>query len=429
MVKLLIIADDFTGALDTGVQCAARGAVTRVVTDPAFDFASTDAAVQVLVLDAETRHLPPAQAGSLVRKAVGRALQAGIPYIYKKTDSALRGNIGAELAAVLEASGTDRLPFIPAFPKTGRITQNGIHLIDGIPVAQSVFGQDPFEPVRHSRVSDILAEQTDVPAVHRRAGDPAGDEPGIQVFDAATDDDLLQIGWQLGTAGVHLSAGCAGFAQVLAGLLALDGAAPDSPKLRSPFFVVCGSVNPVTLRQLDAAQQSGFPRFQLLPEQKLLPEWLESRDCSKSVQTWLEAACRTGRCILDSNDPREDSTAARDFASQHGMDIEQVRVRISAALGSLMKQLLDNGLEATLMCTGGDTLLALMRTVNVAELTPVCELATGVVLTKFVYRGKPYDIISKSGGFGAPDLLCRLAELIGTGTNKKEDTVCLRNTI
>ena len=33
MVKLLIIADDFTGALDTGVQFAARGAATRVITD------------------------------------------------------------------------------------------------------------------------------------------------------------------------------------------------------------------------------------------------------------------------------------------------------------------------------------------------------------------------------------------------------------
>ena len=39
MVKLLIIADDFTGALDTGVQFAARGAATRVITDPAFALA------------------------------------------------------------------------------------------------------------------------------------------------------------------------------------------------------------------------------------------------------------------------------------------------------------------------------------------------------------------------------------------------------
>lgn len=38
MIKFLMIADDFTGALDSGVQFAARGARTRVVTDPAYDF-------------------------------------------------------------------------------------------------------------------------------------------------------------------------------------------------------------------------------------------------------------------------------------------------------------------------------------------------------------------------------------------------------
>ena len=79
MVDLLIIADDFTGALDTGVQFAARGAATSVITDPAFDFAGVNAGVRVLVLDAETRHLAPERAYALVRQAAARALDAGIP--------------------------------------------------------------------------------------------------------------------------------------------------------------------------------------------------------------------------------------------------------------------------------------------------------------------------------------------------------------
>ena len=68
MVKLLIIADDFTGALDTGVQFAARGAATRVITDPAFAFAGAEPGLQVLVLDAETRHVAPEQAYAVVRR-------------------------------------------------------------------------------------------------------------------------------------------------------------------------------------------------------------------------------------------------------------------------------------------------------------------------------------------------------------------------
>ena len=37
----------------------------------------------------------------------------------------------------------------------------------------------------------------------------------------------------------------------------------------------------------------------------------------------------------------------------------------------------------------------------------------GVVLTSFSYKRKTHYIIAKSGGFGDPDLLCRLAEQIG----------------
>ena len=103
------------------------------------------------------------------------------------------------------------------------------------------------------------------------------------------------------------------------------------------------------------------------------------------------------------------------YARAHGLTTEDLRVRISTQLAGLMKRMLDGGLDATILCTGGDTLLALMRAVGVAELTPVRELATGAVLTNFVYKEKTYSIISKSGGFGEPQLFCELAALVGAG--------------
>ena len=68
---------------------------------------------------------------------------------------------------------------------------------------------------------------------------------------------------------------------------------------------------------------------------------------------------------------------------------------------------------------GGDTLLALMQAVGTHELTPVCEMAPGVVLTSFVYGGRVRYILVKSGGFGKPDLLCCLADRIGAGREEK----------
>ena len=423
MVKLLMIADDFTGALDTGVQFAVRGARTCVVTDPAYDFSRTGEDIQVLVLDAETRHLPPEAAYDTVFRAVTDALEAGFTHVYKKTDSALRGNVGAELGAVLDAAGAESLTFLPALPKMKRITRKGVHYIDGVPVAESVFGQDPFEPVAASSVAEILRAQTEKPAVlHELGEEAAAGRPGIQIYDAETDQDLLRIGRSLGGEGLRLCAGCAGFASVVAELLELEGTPPGMPYLVPSLFVACGSVNPVTLRQMETAEAAGFPHVHLTPVQKLESAWRETPECAGVVASWLETAERERRFILDVNDPADCEDTVL-YARERGLTTEELRVRISDQLGHLVQRLLDGGLDATLLCTGGDTLLALTRAVGVAELSPVCELDTGAVLTDFVYRGKTYHIISKSGGFGEPDLFCRLARSLGAG-DQEEDGVC-----
>ena len=176
MITLLIVADDFTGALDTGVQLAGCGAPTRVVTDPEFSPANA-AGAEVLVIDAETRHLPPSQAGAIVEGIVRRAVEQKVPYIYKKTDSALRGNVGAELGALLAASGEKALPFLPAYPQIDRCTRGGVHYIEGRPVAESVFGIDPFEPVRHSDIAGLIGAQSGVPVHSLPADAPAPEHP------------------------------------------------------------------------------------------------------------------------------------------------------------------------------------------------------------------------------------------------------------
>ena len=84
LIRLLIIADDLTGALDTVVQFAASGAATRVVTNINYDYSEAEE-VKVLVMDAETRHLDSREAYQVVYNITKGAIQHGIPYIYKKT--------------------------------------------------------------------------------------------------------------------------------------------------------------------------------------------------------------------------------------------------------------------------------------------------------------------------------------------------------
>lgn len=410
---LLIIADDFTGALDTGVQFAARGIKTRVVVGA--DAALTHQNADVLVVDTETRHLPAAQAYAAVEGLVQRAKYAGFAYLYKKTDSALRGNVGAELAALLSASSSRQLAFLPAFPQMNRVTKNGVQYIDGVPVTESPFGVDPFEPVRHAAVTDLLAEQTDLPAASFPALAADGSVPaedGILVFDAATVDELRSTGRALlNNGGLRVLAGCAGFGAVLPELLGLGGVDVTCPTLDPRLLVICGSVNAITLAQLDKAEQAGFTRLRLTPHQKLMPDYWRSADGRMTLDHIEETLAAHPYNIIETNDEGGNEPTAT-AADALGLTREEMRVRIASGVGQLVGALFASPAVGTLLLTGGDTLLQCMNSVGVHELEPICEMEHGVVLARFGCGGTTRYVITKSGGFGQADLLTALAKRI-----------------
>ncbi|MFR6281817.1 MAG: four-carbon acid sugar kinase family protein [Lacrimispora saccharolytica] len=411
MVKLLVIADDFTGALDTGVQFAASGAETRVVTNIEYDFSRTGREVQVLVLVSETRHVKWEEAYRMVYGIAKRACESGIPYLYKKTDSALRGNIGSELKAVLDAAGKHTLHFLPAFPRMNRVTRNGIHYIDGSPVHESVFGKDPFEPVTCSYIPDMMRGEVPVTVVESMDGWER--QNGVMVYDASTDEELMSIGSFLKEKGeLGLTAGCAGFAAVLPQLLGLSGKRRERISLDKKLLVACGSVNPITVRQLDYAERAGMKRIRLTPEQKLEKDYLESEEGNRALEEWTKTALEEECCIFDTND-LPGCRAACEYAGSHGLSLDELRVRIADTLGRVVEHLVRAGVKSTMLLTGGDTLMGFMRHIGCDEIVPACEMAPGTVLSQVDIDGRTYSIISKSGGFGEEKLIAELAEKIG----------------
>ena len=114
MPKVLIIADDLTGALDAAAQFANQNIPSYVAASADCDLAARFGEFDVVSVNAESRHLRPEQAAAVVRELAERGQQAGVEYSYKKTDSTLRGNLGAELNALRVAVGHGRLAFVPA---------------------------------------------------------------------------------------------------------------------------------------------------------------------------------------------------------------------------------------------------------------------------------------------------------------------------
>lgn len=410
---MLMIADDFTGALDTGVQFSEAGAHVKVITDTNIHFdQETDA--DVLVLDAETRHVPYQQAYKIVYDITKRATACGIPHIFKKTDSALRGNIGSELTAILDASGRNVLPFIPAFPQMNRFTIHGIQYIDGLPAEKSVFGRDPFEPVRNSFIPDVIGETSRIHVHCFSKGEiPDSQYRGIAVFDIESDDELKQLAKKLyHTGNLSIAAGCAGLAGCLPQLLGWQSP-PQKIKFHrgSRFLAACGSVNPITRSQIDYAARNGFQRIHLTPEQKLTPGYWTSPKGQADEKKILEFFLNSRMNIIDSND-RTDNRATQEFIDKQNLSLHVLRSSITASIGCLTRKLIEAGTADTLMIMGGDTLLGFLKEIHVSEMHPICEVLPGTVLSDFTYLGKTYHILSKSGGFGEEKLLTEIAEIM-----------------
>ncbi len=412
-MKLLVIADDFTGALDTGIQFRARQAQVRVMkADDPIDLARWAEGLQVLILVAETRHMKSRDAYDVIARITREAVALGVECIYKKTDSGLRGNIGAELSAMLQASGGRHLHFIPAFPRMGRTTEGGVHYINGVPVASSIFGSDPFEPVLHSSVPEILARQSSVTAISVGASVPRELPDGILVYDGKSDEDLADLARELSARDeLHLLAGCAGFAATLPRVLNLEQNSEELPPFRPRLLTVCGSINPITIGQLQEGIRSGVPCIRLSPAEELTPGWADSPEGQASMARWLEQISASPHTILACSGVFGTGDSRR-FAEGLDLDLDGMRERISDTMGSILKHLLDRGLESTLLVTGGDTLLAFLRHIRQESLVPIRELLPGVVLSQFQYRGKTFNLITKSGGFGEKSLLADLEIII-----------------
>mgnify|MGYP000132347029 CR=1 FL=1 len=416
MIRLLIIADDFTGALDTAAQFSDFDIRMKVTLYE--NLTDDDFYTDILVVDTETRHMSGSDAKRIVSELVFRAVSFGFEYIFKKTDSVLRGNVGAELEAVLNACGQKRLHFVPAYPQTGRTTLNGIQYVNGVPIAESEFRDDPVDPVTESYIPGLLKKQTFLPITLITSDTPVPEKPdslsdGILVYDADSQQQMEKLADYLIKHGERLMAGCAGMAGTLPLAFGLRKREKTTVPADEPVLVVCGSTNPVSVKQCKEAGKAGIPRFCIPPEAKTDDEWPDSPDADVLLEKITRALENERMAIVDVNCNILDTAA---LAGNNGISVETLLTRICSNLGRLVKRLVDNGTDCLIFIMGGDSLLGLARCMKMSDLTVLGQIAPGVVFSRFSYLGENRFLLSKSGSFGEPDLFLRVRKNFSKGS-------------
>jgi uncharacterized protein YgbK (DUF1537 family) len=379
-----ILADDLTGACDTG--CLFAGAGPVAVTVPGVLEAHDRA---VLAVDTETRMLPDAAAAAVLREAARRLrprLAAGP--VFKKIDSTMRGPVAAEVAALLEHGPPFAGALVcPAFPAERRVVRHGRLFVDSVPVHESPIARDPGFRGASSELAALLAGR--VPVVSLALDDVrAGHEKIVHLLeqhrgavvaaDAETDADLASLAAAALAVPGTLAAGSAGLGRALSHALGLIGPAVALPA-GAARLVVVGSLHPASRAQLDALARAGAAVVTV-----------DARG-EGDVDAAIAALGRGGPAVVASGSapaPRE-TMAAR---------VAQAAARI-----------LERASADLLAVTGGETAHALIQALRPQRFELLGAPGPGLALGRLALAGpRVLPVLTKAGGFGGPDLFTTL---------------------
>lgn len=399
---LLVLADDLTGANDAGVQFAKRGIASIVLVEPTAP--GLPSGYQVVVVNTESRHVSPEEAANRVRRIARLGLDAGVSNFFKKTDSTLRGNIGAELKALLEVTGERTIPFVPAFPELGRTTRAGLHYVHGVPVSETAFATDPLSPVRESSVPKVLNQTSDLRVTSCALNSlPAPPDAGCVVLDCESRADLTAIASHF----CHLNklrvlAGSAAFAEELPALLSLRASRVTKLQRRGPILFVNGSLNPRALEQVTAGEAE-FHKIRLGPDLLLNP--------TQPLKLLNETQVRSKRnVLLCSLDQLEDYAFFQQKAAELGLDESALHLKVANGMGRAVQAFLRTGAFNTLVVFGGDTLLGIARAGEWTAFVPKSEIEPGITVASPL--GKSVLVVSKAGGFGDAQVVGRILDWV-----------------
>jgi D-threonate/D-erythronate kinase len=400
-LRILILADDLSGAADCGVACTRAGLDTRVQLS-----SQSLPRADAVAVDLATRGLPPAEAREAARDAARRLLPPGC-LLYKKIDSTLRGHPGPEIAAALEGARRrgGRLALVaPAFPAMGRTARGGRMFVRGAPL-------EATETWRH----EGRGVDPDLAAMLDRAGVPArvlplgtvrsagladalrreSEHGGALVCDAETEEDLARIaaaGITLGPAAVW--AGSAGLAGPLAALLARSAPnepLPEARRRRGPVAVVVGSMSGVARAQIAALARLPGTRLvaadpAMLAAGAASPGWA---DAERALDEALAVAGDDGVVVATIGAGPADGVPGRPLC----LALAHLVAPHAERIGGLVS-------------TGGETARAVLDRAGAAELRLAGEVEPGVPLG--MADGLP--VVTKAGAFGDERTLVRCVE-------------------
>lgn len=343
---MIVIADDITGAAEIAGIAFERGQKVRLVCGSASVTEYPDAtADETIVIATDMRSMTEAEAVEETRR-IATYLSPLTTSLFKKTDSALRGHVIAELTALMQMAGYQRAVYCPANPSRGRVIRGGVYYIDKIPIDKTDFSFDPEFPATTAtlkeRFPDVAAK-------------------GIIMPDATNLTDLFCI-VRLYDDGNTLFAGAADLFSQLLPPPSAPIVTDSAPTALDNLLILCGSTQskPINVE----IPISPMPR--------------EVYEGSNDLSTWgTEAYTQTHSLIL-TIPPLEEVRSEESLPGTNRAN-KDVAVHLRTMMAQMAKRLVDERCPDHLVIEGGATAWATLQALGWREFTIERQIAPGVV--------------------------------------------------
>lgn len=410
MKQIVIIADDLTGACDTGVKFRQLGLKTKVLVSPDSAPALRADSASVISINTDTRSSDGEEAAAVVEKLAGQLVSQGDYFYYKKVDSVLRGNIGSELDALFRVLKPDFALIAPAFPATGRWLKNGLLSIGSKEAPQvqiDALKQISLSTDRKCGHIDLDTVRQGSAAVMEKVEALYAQGCTLILADTWCEIDLETLADVVLRMGKRcLSVGSAGLASHLARYLTdseiQEPAVSAAPGEREgTLVVVVGSRHPATVKQVQRLKEAVSLETYLLDVKDISQENLDERIHAvfqNKQPGQAEAILLTTDYIYHNSDH-----------CQHLLQHNAYNQAILDGIGICVERLRKSTNIRGMIATGGDIASEILGRLKLEQIDLMAEPIPGIV-TGYASdsTGKGFPLATKSGGFGNADALLEL---------------------
>lgn len=406
-LKFIVVADDFTGSNDCGVQFKSHGLSTVTILNK--ENLKNVYGYDAVVIDSETRNMTREESyrkSEEIAAAIKQLAYGSI--LYKKIDSTLRGNIVAELEALDKVIEPEIVVFAPAYPKNMRTTLHGIQYLNSISIDKTEISNDPKHPATTSDVRELLGQSACMKFTHvdidsiRKGGI-------FQIlhtaktkyfsFDAEFDEDIdIIVGQILLQNKRTLWVGSAGLADSIIRILSARTARHKS------VIAVVGSINSISAAQAQkVAEDKNIVSVKLDIENIVLKPDEEKKRLVKEIIEYMDKGFDI---LLASALDGSQIVAASSLGEKTGVPLCQISTKIACFMGDVVLEVLKSRQVSGIFLTGGDTAINVIERLAASGSVVIKEIEAGVPFVSLL--GGPFEglkMVTKAGAFGNEDTI------------------------